>query len=89
MSTWRRKALGSFPDLPHQFEQSDATIYEVFFDLLPRVQAAHPPRLGFGARLEATLSAFLADPAEDIYTVQDGKPLSVSNRVSAIVDHRR
>lgn len=41
MSTWRRKAIKSFPDLRHQFEQSDTTIYEVFFDLLPRVQAAH------------------------------------------------
>ena len=41
MSAWRRKALESFPDLRHEFAQSDVTIYQVFFELLPRVQAAH------------------------------------------------
>ena len=41
MSKWRRKAIESFPDLRRDFEQPDATIYQVFFDLLPRVQAAH------------------------------------------------
>ena len=41
MSTWRRKAIESFPDLRHEFEQADTTIYEVFFELLPRVCDAH------------------------------------------------
>lgn len=41
MSTWRRKAVESFPDLRHEFEQADTTIYEVFFELLPRVAVAH------------------------------------------------
>ncbi len=41
MSTWRRKAIETFPDLRHEFAQSDATIYRVFFKLLPRVRDAH------------------------------------------------
>jgi hypothetical protein len=41
MSTWRRKAIESFPDLRWEFEQVDTTIYEVFFELLPRVCDAH------------------------------------------------
>ena len=41
MSTWRRKAIESFPDLRWEFEQVDTTIYEVFFELLPRVRDAH------------------------------------------------
>lgn len=41
MSTWRRKAIESFPDLRWEFEQADTTIYEVFFELLPRVCDAH------------------------------------------------
>ena len=41
MSTWRSKAIESFPDLRQEFEQSDATIYDVFFGLLPRLRDAH------------------------------------------------
>lgn len=41
MSTWRRKAVEAFPDLRRAFEQPDTTIYQVFFELLPRVQTAH------------------------------------------------
>ena len=41
MSTWRRKAIETFPDLRREFEQSDMTIYQVFFELLPRVRDAH------------------------------------------------
>jgi hypothetical protein len=41
MSTWRRKAIEAFPDLRQEFEQPDTTIYQVFFELLPRVQDAH------------------------------------------------
>jgi hypothetical protein len=41
MSTWRRKAIESFPDLQHEFQKPDTTIYQVFFELLPRVRDAH------------------------------------------------
>jgi len=41
MSTWRRKAIETFPDLRQEFEKRDATIYQVFFELLPRVREAH------------------------------------------------
>jgi len=41
MSTWRRKAIDLFPELRHEFEQADATIYQVFVELLPRVRDAH------------------------------------------------
>jgi 16S rRNA A1518/A1519 N6-dimethyltransferase RsmA/KsgA/DIM1 with predicted DNA glycosylase/AP lyase activity len=41
MSTWRRKAIELFPDLQKEFEQPRATIYSVFFELLPRVHLAH------------------------------------------------
>ena len=41
MSNWRRKAVETFPDLRHEFEKPDTTIYGVFFELLPRVRDAH------------------------------------------------
>jgi hypothetical protein len=41
MSAWRRKAVELFPDLRSRLEASDATIYLVFFELLPRCHAAH------------------------------------------------
>jgi hypothetical protein len=41
MSTWRRKAIECFPDLQGEFEQSETTLYTVFFELLPRVRDAH------------------------------------------------
>jgi hypothetical protein len=44
MSIWRRKAIELFPDLRQEFEQLDTTIYQVFFELLPRVQDAHARR---------------------------------------------
>jgi hypothetical protein len=41
VSTWRKRALELFPDLRSEIEPHDATIYTVFFELLPRVQEAH------------------------------------------------
>ena len=41
MSTWRRKAIEAFPDLSRDFEDPETSIYMVFFELLPRVRAAH------------------------------------------------
>jgi len=41
MSTWRQKALVSFPDLRGEFQRPDATIYTLFFELLPRCVEAH------------------------------------------------
>lgn len=41
MSTWRRKAIEAFPDLRHDFEQADASIYDVFVELLARTRDAH------------------------------------------------
>ena len=41
MSTWKRKAIEIFPDLRHEFESLDTSIYGVFFELLPRVREAH------------------------------------------------
>jgi hypothetical protein len=41
MSAWRRKAVELFPDLRSEIEAPDATIYTVFFELLPRCRAAH------------------------------------------------
>jgi hypothetical protein len=41
MSTWRRKAIETFPDLRPEFEKPGTSIYGVFFELLPRVREAH------------------------------------------------
>ena len=41
MSTWRRKALEIFPDLRNEIQRGNATIYTVFFALLPRCRQAH------------------------------------------------
>jgi hypothetical protein len=41
VSTWRRKALELFPDLRAEIEARDASIYTVFFELLPRCRDAH------------------------------------------------
>lgn len=41
MSTWRRKAIETCPDLRWEFERSDTSIYQVFFELLTRVREAH------------------------------------------------
>ena len=41
MSAWRRKALELFPDLRSEIQRGDATIYTMFFELLPRCRTAH------------------------------------------------
>jgi hypothetical protein len=41
MSTWRRKAIETFPDLRQEFEKPSISIYGVFFELLPRVRDVH------------------------------------------------
>jgi hypothetical protein len=41
MSAWRQKAIEVCPDLRKEFEDPEMTIYEVFFELLPRVRQAH------------------------------------------------
>jgi hypothetical protein len=41
MSTWRRKAIDCLPGCRHEFEQPDATIGEVFIELLPATVKAH------------------------------------------------
>lgn len=50
MSTWRRKAIELFPDLRNEIQHGEATIYTVFFALLPRCRQAH--REGNTAELE-------------------------------------
>lgn len=42
MSVWRRKALALFPELKETIQK--ASIYQLFFDLLPAVQQAHARR---------------------------------------------
>jgi hypothetical protein len=41
MANWRRKVIALFPDLRREVQRRDFSIYRVFFDLLPRVRAAH------------------------------------------------
>jgi hypothetical protein len=41
MSTWRRKAIELFADLRNEIQHGEATIYTVFFELLPRCRQAH------------------------------------------------
>jgi hypothetical protein len=41
MSAWRRKAIELFPDLRREIESRELTIYQVFFELLPRCREAH------------------------------------------------
>ena len=41
MTTWQQKALELFPDLQSDIEEPDANIYTLFFELLPRCEAAH------------------------------------------------
>ena len=48
MSNWKRRALALFPNLRWEFEH--ATIYGVFFKLLPRCRQTH--RDGDEAELE-------------------------------------
>jgi hypothetical protein len=44
MSAWRRKALELFPDLRSEIDDPEATIYSLFFELLPRCREAHDSR---------------------------------------------
>lgn len=41
MSTWRRKALGLFPELRLDLQRPDFTVYMLFFELLPTSREAH------------------------------------------------
>jgi hypothetical protein len=50
MSAWRRKAIELFPDLRQEIEAQDFTIYQLFFELLPRCRDAH--NRGDAAELE-------------------------------------
>jgi hypothetical protein len=41
MSEWRRRAVELFPDLRSDFTRSDASIYSIFRELVPRCVKAH------------------------------------------------
>jgi hypothetical protein len=41
VSTWRRKALELFPDLRDEIQSPEMSIYQVFFELVPRCREAH------------------------------------------------
>ncbi|MCA1595908.1 MAG: hypothetical protein LC772_05745 [Chloroflexi bacterium] len=41
ISDWQQKALDLFPDLRPDIEEDDASIYTLFFELLPRCEEAH------------------------------------------------
>jgi hypothetical protein len=41
MATWRRRALDVFPDLRHDLNSPDYTIYSLLFDVLPALRDAH------------------------------------------------
>ena len=41
MANWRRKALALFPEIQHDVQRPDSTVYAVFFELLPMVREAH------------------------------------------------
>jgi hypothetical protein len=41
VSAWRRKAIELFPDLRQEIESPELTIYQLFFELLPRCREAH------------------------------------------------
>lgn len=41
MSAWRRKALELFPDLRAEIQAPELSIYQLFFELLPRCRDAH------------------------------------------------
>jgi hypothetical protein len=41
LASWRRKALALFPDLGHDVQQRDYSIYMLFFDILPMSREAH------------------------------------------------
>jgi len=41
MDTWQRRALELFPDLQRDIESPEFTIYQLFFELVPRCRQAH------------------------------------------------
>ena len=41
MANWRRKALALFPDLRHDVQRPDFSVYMLFFELLPMSRQAH------------------------------------------------
>ena len=41
MAVWRRRALETFPELRSELGLEDYSIYQLFFDLVPRVERAH------------------------------------------------
>jgi hypothetical protein len=41
MATWRRRAIELFPELRQDLDLEDYSIYQLFFDLVPRVERAH------------------------------------------------
>ncbi len=41
MATWRRRAIDLFPELRPELNLEDYSIYQLFFDLVPRVEQAH------------------------------------------------
>jgi hypothetical protein len=41
MAIWKRKALAVFPELTDELRQGDFTVYQLFFELVPLVKAAH------------------------------------------------
>ena len=41
MATWRRKAIGLFPDLRSELNDREYGIYQLFSDLRPMVREAH------------------------------------------------
>jgi hypothetical protein len=41
VANWRRKALALFPDLRHDVQRRDFSVYMLFFELLPMCRQAH------------------------------------------------
>ena len=41
MSKWKQKGIELFPDLREEIENPENSIYNLFFELLPRVRKAH------------------------------------------------
>ncbi len=41
MAAWRRRAIDAFPEFRKELELEDYSVYQLFFDLVPRVEQAH------------------------------------------------
>ena len=41
MAAWRKRALDLFPELRQDLSIKDYSVYQLFFDLVPRVEQAH------------------------------------------------